>query len=446
MATRVWRAGAERLALLLALWLTALAPLQASDAYEQRVTVDEPCRIAYRLHGSGDYRPVGNALVRQAALPVEFDRSYDVRAEGPSDWFHRWVGEKIDFRTNTPSTVIVMKTDRVIDWMHVFIVLGGVTAAMGGVAAAAVRRSRQAVRRLDLTLVALTEAEARSGLFPADGSLPERIGTYEVVSRLGAGGMAVVYRVRDGAGEELALKLPLPNLLENEEFRTRFSRELKVGMRLTHPNLVHIVDVNAADESAFPYPYLVMELVAGRPLDERLQKGPPFEVHEALDMAEQLLDALAHVHRQGIIHRDVKPSNIMLTRGGRPKLMDFGVAHRQETSGARLTATDEMLGTPLYMAPEQIKGRAVDARADVYAVGMVLYEMLARRVPFSEDPIQTIIEKLTRECPPLSEARPDLPTEVAACVMRMVAAEADARFASAAEARDAVRVLMETPA
>ncbi len=412
---------------------------RADAGYDLRITVDAPCRISMRDHGSGPYRAVTDGPARDATVRVEFGRSYDFRAAGPQDLFHDWVGSREEYSTNTPASALSLKTERVLAWPRVLGALGLVAMVSLAVAVRASRRMRSVQAALEGARVQLTEAEARGGLFPTDGSLPGRIGPYDVVRRLGTGGMAVVYHVRNASGEDLALKLPLPTLLDDAEFRTRFAREMKLGMRLHHPNLVLIVDVNTGDEGPVQYPYMVMELVRGEPLEDRLRREGALPVDDALSLARQMLDALIHVHGRGIVHRDVKPSNVMLTARGRAKLMDFGVAHRQETSGARLTATDEILGTPLYMAPEQIQGGTADVRADLYSVGMVLYEMLAGSLPFTAtDPYQVVFQKLSQDLPPLRLARADVTVSTEACVARLLARDPGERFQTAAAARDAV--------
>lgn len=339
--------------------------------------------------------------------------------------------------------------DREVDWGRVAAALGalGVMVALGtlGLRGRFKKKLAQADSTLALTRQRLTESELRTGLFPADGSNPPSIGDYAVVERLGTGGMAVVYRVRNDRGEEFALKLPLPNCLQDEEFKRRFRRELKIGVRLTHRNLVRILDVNGGEEGdAWPYPFLVMELVRGRSLDRLLDPSSPLPTGEALRIAAQILDALVYVHRNGVIHRDIKPSNVMLTGDGRVRVMDFGVAHRQETrgGGGRLTASDEILGTAAYMAPEQIASAPLDSRADLYSLGVVVYEMLAGRMPYGDDTMQIIHQKMTEDLPPITDLCPHVPDEVGAWLSRMIARDREERWADAAQARAELTRLM----
>lgn len=418
-------------------FLGFLVPVAAALAGEPQprvdVTVDVPCHIHARVHGAAEFTQLTEALARRATyFPKDINRHFDFRAEGPADFFHNWVASKNDVPGYLP---VYLETQRVLRWDRVA-ALGGMAALIAGaIALVAMRRARTAAHDLELAFVELTEAEARGGLFPIDGSLPERVGPYTVKRKLGAGGMAVVFEVESTNGQQLALKLPMPHLLESAEFRTRFTRELTVCMRLHHPNLIHIIDVNTGEEGGFPYPFLVMELVAGAPLDEHIATHGPARFDEAVELGCQLLDALHFIHQKGIVHRDVKPSNIMLTGKGRPKLMDFGVAYREETSGAKLTASEDRLGTPIYMAPEQFEQSRVDGRADIYALGLVLYEMLTGRLPFEgNDPLLVLQAKLCDDPPSLSHLRPDIPEALERCVMTMLARDPSSRFADAAAA------------
>lgn len=332
-----------------------------------------------------------------------------------------------------------MKIPTEVHWdvLRLGIAAAAVFLAAGIVIGMLIIRSKRLGSDLAQTSLHLTDMQAKGGLFPTDGSLPPRVDKYEVLQKLGAGGMAVVYRVRL-KGDEYALKLPLPHLLEQADFRARFVRELKLGMALQHPNLVHIYDVNDGTGS-FRYPYLVMEYVQGEPLETRIQRGT-LDFPTAVKLGVQILDALASIHGRGIIHRDLKPSNVMLTRGGNAKVMDFGIAYREETRGGRLTETGDIIGTPLYLAPEQISGAPADPRLDIYGVGMILYEGLAGGLPWSGGTSTTVMmEKVSNDTPPLGDYRRDIPRSLEDVIMRMVERRPQNRYETAAEARDALR-------
>src|SRR5262245_5644443 len=237
-----------------------------------------------------------------------------------------------------------------------------------------------------------------------------RLGPYEVVSTLGAGGMGEVYRATDtNLGRHLAIKVLPEAFAQDPERLARFEREAKTLASLNHPN---IAIIHGLDKSQGTFA-LVMELVEGEDLSERIARGP-IPIDEALPIARQIADALEAAHEQGIIHRDLKPANIKLRSDGVAKVLDFGLAKLLEpvgaaaaggatlsptiTSPAMMTGVGVLLGTAAYMAPEQAKGRAVDKRADVWAFGVVLHEMLTGGNPFLVDTIpETLAHVMTRQ-------------------------------------------------
>jgi predicted Ser/Thr protein kinase len=256
------------------------------------------------------------------------------------------------------------------------------------------------------------------------------IGQYRVETVLGRGGMGVVYRgVHASLGRPVAIKALAEDLTRQPEFRDRFFSEAKTQARLQHPNVVAVYDL-LEDEGEF---FIVMELVTGVALDDRLQEatGRGMDVAEAVGIAGQMLSALDYAHSEGVIHRDVKPSNVLVAPGGRVKLMDFGIALL--IGDKRLTASQSTIGTPSYMSPEQIlRPREVDHRTDIYSAGVVLYEMLAGRPPFDDD-TEYGIKKLHVEAPPpdLETLRPGLPAGLVQAIGVALAKDAGQRFASA---------------
>jgi len=218
-----------------------------------------------------------------------------------------------------------------------------------------------------------------------------KLGKYTVVAPLGRGGMGGVWEVADEAGNTFALKSPASGMNPAAESTKRFAREANAVRMLDHPNLVAAVDVFV--ESG--YLFLVMERVQGRTLTKILAEGP-MQPRRALVLARQLLDGVGHAHAQGLVHRDLKPDNIMLVDMGgweRAKIVDFGLVKligdaEAAMGGGKLTSTGLVFGTPAYMAPEQALGKPVDGRADLYAVATILFEMLTGRVPFDHaDPM-----------------------------------------------------------
>jgi len=279
---------------------------------------------------------------------------------------------------------------------------------------------------------------------------PREIAHFDVLGRLGSGGMGVVYRARDRVlGRDVALKLVLPEHAGDSTARQRFLREARAAAVLTHPGIATVYEAGeaAADEAGGPAPlYIAEELVEGETLAERLRRGP-LEVPEVLRLGEQMADALGEAHARGIVHRDVKPSNLMLTPDGRLKVLDFGLARRHVWAGEPVgsgaetwskTAPGLIVGTPAYMAPEQIAGEAVDARVDVYSAGCVLYELLSGRPPFTGASTAEVLRRSLTESPrPIAELRADVPPPLAAVVTRALSRDprdrpADGRALAAA--------------
>jgi serine/threonine protein kinase len=250
--------------------------------------------------------------------------------------------------------------------------------------------------------------------------------------------MGVVYRgVHEHLGRQVAIKELAPELTQQPEFKERFFAEARTQARLHHPNIVTVFDL-LEEQGEF---FIVMEYVAGRPCDELLKEstGRGLGLGEATGIFSQVLSALDYAHSEGVIHRDVKPSNVLLTSDGRVKLMDFGIALL--VGDKRLTSSQASIGTPIYMSPEQIlRPREMDHRTDIYSAAIVFYEMLAGAAPFDAESMYEI-NKLQIEAPPpgLSARNPAVPVAVTAVVERALAKNPDDRFASAGEMLRALR-------
>ena len=261
----------------------------------------------------------------------------------------------------------------------------------------------------------------------------QRLGAYRIVRLLGEGGMGAVYEARqEPLDRRVALKTLHADHAKNQESIARFFKEAKVLSRLEHPSIVQVSDFgNAADGTA----YLVMEYLRGQSLASRLdtlsEKGQRLPIATALQVCVQVSDVLSLAHTQGIVHRDIKPANLMLVAdpvapgGERVKVLDFGIAKLSDDRGGVKTATDQVMGTPAYMSPEQCAGAGgVDAQTDVYALGCVLYELLSGRTPFVADgPGRLIGMHLFQEPPPLRSVAPQVPSEIAELVHRMLRKE-----------------------
>src|SRR3954470_11521186 len=265
---------------------------------------------------------------------------------------------------------------------------------------------------------------------PAPDTLIDEIfdGRYRVVRKLGTGGMAHVYLAEDQElGRSVAIKMLDERHSQDEQFVERFRREAKNAAGLSHPNIVSIYDRGQAEGTY----YIAMEYLEGRTLKELLITRGPTPMTVAIDYARQILSALGFAHRHGIVHRDIKPHNVVVAPDGRLKVTDFGIA-RSGTS--QMTETGSIIGTAQYLSPEQAKGAPVTPASDIYSVGIVLYEMLTGLVPFTGDtPLEIAMKHLSTTPLPPSEARPDVPHELDSIVLRALAKNPEDRYQSAEE-------------
>jgi eukaryotic-like serine/threonine-protein kinase len=260
-------------------------------------------------------------------------------------------------------------------------------------------------------------------------------GRYVVIERVGSGGMAEVYRARDELlGREVALKVLHERFSQDRSFVERFKREAQAAANLNHPNIVSLFDYGADDDTYF----IVMEFIDGKSLSDVLQDEGPLMPERAAEIAADVAKALGRAHEGGLVHRDIKPSNIMITSSGQTKVTDFGIARALGTDGDQtITQTGMVIGTAAYFSPEQAQGSPVDARSDVYALGVVLYEMLAGRAPFTGETPLAVAYKHVREDPePPSTVNPDVPKSLDSITMKALAKNPDNRFSSASEMDD----------
>ena len=252
------------------------------------------------------------------------------------------------------------------------------------------------------------------------------LGQYQIVQELGRGGMAVVYRAHQPALlRHVAIKVLPPQMGMDPGFVKRFQQEAVAAARLKHPHIVTIYDVGITDGVN----YIVMEFIEGQPLSAIIRQSGAMPPERVAHIIGQVASALDYAHQQGFVHRDIKPSNIMLGAGDHATLTDFGIA--KAMSGVRLTQTGALIGTPEYMSPEQVRGLAVDRRADIYSLGVVAYEMLSGQAPFSGDTASVLYKQANELPPPIRTRVTNVPAHVANAVDRALAKDPDQRFATA---------------
>ncbi len=276
-------------------------------------------------------------------------------------------------------------------------------------------------------------------------------GRYQLAELLGRGGMAEVRKGLDlRLGREVAVKRLRTDLASDATFQARFRREAQSSASLNHPSIVAVYDTGeemSRDGTDVAQPYIVMEYVAGKTLRDIVREGRKILPERALEITSGVLAALDYSHRAGIIHRDIKPGNVMLTPAGDVKVMDFGIARAISDSASSMTQTAAVVGTAQYLSPEQARGETVDSRSDVYSAGCLLYELLTGRPPFVGDsPVAVAYQHVRENAPPPSDHDTELPSQVDAIVMKALAKRVEERYQSAAQMRaDIERYLAGRP-
>jgi serine/threonine protein kinase len=274
------------------------------------------------------------------------------------------------------------------------------------------------------------------GKTPAGGSqngaaISGTIGCYEIRERIGSGGFASVFKAWDAAGNrEVAIKA----CTLGPDMHERFFREAELAGRLHHPNITEVYESGMEGDT----PYIVQELLGGEDLSALIARREPNTLSEKIRILQGVADALDHAHRAGVIHRDVKPSNVRVLEDGSIKLMDFGIAKALGAS-SNLTKSGVAVGSIGYMSPEQVSGDPVDERSDIFCLGVLAYELLSFQAPFRSDNLFRLLEMIVKEDPdPLIDVAPDVPTELAAVVACAMQKDSADRYASAVEMRDAL--------
>ena len=268
----------------------------------------------------------------------------------------------------------------------------------------------------------------------------KQFGAYEIVAPLGEGGMAAVYKAYQPAMERfVAVKVLSRKLAESGEFTTRFQREAILLAQLQHPHILPVFDYGQEEG----YSYIVMPFLQNGTLAELLQtrRRTLTEVHQIMN---QLGGALGYAHARGMIHRDVKPSNVLIDEQGNCLLTDFGLARMVEASSDQLTSAGAIMGTPAYMSPEQGKGDALDGRSDLYSLGIILYEMITGQVPYRDKfPMMVVIKHIRDPLPPPHEFAPDLSDALERVLIKSLAKEPDERYQTAEDFLQAIQKAMQ---
>ncbi len=266
--------------------------------------------------------------------------------------------------------------------------------------------------------------------------IPTQIGRYKIKSELGRGGMATVYLAYDPSFDrDVALKVLPREMLYDPQFRARFEREIKTAAGLEHPAIVPVYDVGEDGGQ----PYFVMRLMTGGSLADMISKGR-IEIEEAARIISRIAQGLYHAHRKGVIHRDLKPDNILFDDNGDPFISDFGVARLAE-SGGSLTGSG-VIGTPAYMSPEQARGDEIDSRSDVYGLGVIIYQMLCGHQPYSADtPMGVVVKHITEPVPEILNDVPSLPAGMDSFIRNAMAKDKTRRYATAIELAKALNLV-----
>jgi serine/threonine-protein kinase len=264
----------------------------------------------------------------------------------------------------------------------------------------------------------------------------ERVADFEIVAPLASGGMSVAYRARDyQTGADVLLKMPSQQFVGDLVAATRFEREVAIGARLDHPNICRVLGNGRIDRGFTPY--VAVEFVEGPTLREYLSCNQPISVEQAISFCDQLASALGYCHAQGVVHRDLKPENVLVAPDGSLKLTDFGIAWLRGARRVTWGPLSSGVGTPDYMAPEQVRGQRGDERTDLYALGVILYELLTGDVPFQGDNALAVMTlRLASDPPPLSQVRPDLAPALGTIVGRALQRNPNDRYPTMAQFQD----------
>jgi hypothetical protein len=337
--------------------------------------------------------------------------------------YWRFESPEIEINEGTMPICIEQKLPSYVHWERIIlIVLVIIGSASGVIIYHHMQKKRDEMRD---RMKAMEDAQ----ITLVDG-VPEKIAGYTVLSKLGQGGMASVFKVKDRHGDIYALKVPHLHIFTIPEFRARFLREAEIIRELHHPNIVRMYDYSLGEDSTTPY--ICLEFVTGISLKAYMDDNPSLPLKKVLSIIIDVASALGYAHSKGIVHRDVKPENIMMTDRRQIKLMDLGIARAAESK--TLTATGTTLGTPYYLAPEQVESKNVDGRADLYSLGVIFFELLTNRLPFdSSEAINIIVMHVSEEPPSPRSFNALIPDGVERCVLKLLAKRPSDRYQTAEE-------------
>lgn len=264
-----------------------------------------------------------------------------------------------------------------------------------------------------------------------------KYGRYEILKEVGKGSMGMVFQAHDPHIDRLvAIKVLRQDRMSSEGFIERFLKEAKAIGRLSHPNIVAVYDVGEDQETI----YIAMEFIEGDSLDTFQKPEKKLAIPEILDVGVQVAEALHYANERGVTHRDIKPSNIILQPGGRVKITDFGIAHIEDPSGMIKTQAGEILGTPAYMSPEQVLGRSVDGRSDIFSLGVILWEMCVGKRPFRGDTMAAVFRAVTDDHPESPDKiNSDIPAELAGIILKCLEKDPSKRYQSGHQLAEALK-------
>jgi tRNA A-37 threonylcarbamoyl transferase component Bud32 len=354
--------------------------------------------------------------------------NYRIVVHNKGGFFHYWHVEmpKEHIPPGQQTHEFWPKQSRMLKWNRIIAIILLIVIVLAAVATNQVLKFK---KKKEQELLFARTAATTAGATRIDG-IPQTIGKFAVIERIGQGGMATVFKVQDSFGDVFALKVPHSHIFNIPEFRQRFLREAEIVKSLHHPNIVRMYDYSLGED--YTIPYIAFEFVTGMTLKQFIEKNPALAIKRAAGFIIDIASALSYAHSKGVIHRDLKPENIMVGKSFEIKLMDLGIA--RATDSQKLTRTDATLGTPGYIAPEQIESREIDHRCDLYSLGIMLYELLTAKLPFvSAEPINVILMHLKEPPPPPRLHNAHIPVALEDIVLKLLEKDPANRIQTADE-------------